>query len=200
MKEVLEVYKIAEPVRLALEEDIGKGDITTNCIIPQDMVVDADIVVKEHGVICGLPVAEYIFSCLDSKICSTPKVDDGANVAPGDAVANVKGPARAILTGERVALNFLQRLSGIATITSNFVKKVSRYNVQILDTRKTTPNLRYLEKYAVRIGGGKNHRMGLYDQILIKDNHLRCMVASLSPTKEAVQSARKSYSNTLLEI
>ncbi len=199
MKEVLEVYKIAELVRLALEEDIGEGDITTNRIIPQDMVVEADIAVKEHGVICGLTVAEYIFSCLDRKICFTAKVNDGEDVAHGDVVANVKGSAQALLTGERVVLNFLQRLSGIATITASFVKKVSRYNVQILDTRKTTPNLRYLEKYAVRVGGGKNHRLGLYDQILVKDNHLKCMSVSCT-IKEVVQAARKPNPDMSVEV
>lgn len=199
MKEVLEISKIADLVRRALEEDIGKEDITTNRIIPPDMVADADIAVKERGIICGLPIAEYIFSQLNGNICFIAKVDEGADVEPGHAVANVKGYARVLLTGERVVLNFLQRLSGIATITSSFVKKVSRYNVQILDTRKTTPGWRYLEKYAVRIGGGKNHRTGLYDQILIKDNHLRCMRDACT-IKEVVQTARKSHPATLLEI
>ena len=196
MKEALEVYKIAELVRLALEEDIGEGDITTNCIIPQDMVVEADIAVKEHGVICGLPVAEYIFSCLDRKICFTAKVSEGSEVECGCVVANVKGSAQALLTGERVVLNFLQRLSGIATITSSFVKKVCTYKAQIFDTRKTTPGWRYLEKYAVRVGGGKNHRLGLYDQILIKDNHLKCMSVSCT-IKEVVQAARKPHPTLL---
>ncbi len=209
MKEVLEVYKIAELVRLALEEDIGEGDITTNRIIPQDMVVEADIVVKERGVICGLPVAEYIYSQIPlyppllkggyGGICFTAKVSEGTEVECGCAVANVKGSAQALLTGERVVLNFLQRLSGIATITASFVKKVSRYNVQILDTRKTTPNLRYLEKYAVRVGGGKNHRLGLYDQILIKDNHLKCMPASCT-IKEVVQAALEPHPDMSVEV
>ncbi len=204
MKEVLEISKIAEPVRLALEEDIGKGDITTNCIIPQDMVVEADIVVKERGIICGLPVAEYIFSQLDSRVCFAAKVDEGTEVEPGYVVANAKGSAQILLTGERVVLNFLQRLSGIATITSSFVKKVCKYNTQIFDTRKTTPNWRYIERYAVRVGGGKNHRAGLYDQILIKDNHLKCMGHKMyirdNTIGEAVQSIRKAYNNRLIEV
>lgn len=197
MKEFLEIFKIAESIRLALEEDIGEGDITTNCIIPRDMIVEADIVVKERGIICGLPVAEYIFSHLDSRLCFTPKVEEGTDVKPGYAVATVKGFAQALLTGERVALNFLQRLSGIATITSSFVKKVHEYNTQIFDTRKTTPNWRYLERYAVRVGGGKNHRAGLYDQILVKDNHLRCLSRKGdirdNAISEAVQFIRRAY-------
>ncbi|MGR3311156.1 MAG: carboxylating nicotinate-nucleotide diphosphorylase [Candidatus Brocadiales bacterium] len=214
MKEVLEISKIAEPVRLALEEDIGKGDITTNCIIPQNMVVEADIVVKERGIICGLPVAEYIFSQIPlypplikggyGGICFTAKVDEGAYVEPGYVVANAKGSAQILLTDERVVLNFLQRLSGIATITSSFVKKVCKYNTQIFDTRKTTPNWRYLERYAVRVGGGKNHRAGLYDQILIKDNHLKCMGHKMhirdNTIGEAVQNIRKAYNNRLIEV
>lgn len=211
MKEVLEIHKIAEPVRLALEEDIGEGDITTNCIIPQDMVAEAEIVVKERGIICGLPVAEYIFSRLHTSftkerrgISFTAKVDEGTEVEPGYVAANVKGPAQALLTGERVVLNFLQRLSGIATITSSFVKKVCKYNTQIFDTRKTTPNWRYLERYAVRVGGGKNHRAGLYDQILVKDNHLKCMAHKLDTRDNAisqtVQLIRKAYDNRLIEV
>jgi nicotinate-nucleotide pyrophosphorylase (carboxylating) len=204
MKEVLEISKIAEHVRLALEEDIGEEDITTNYIIPRDLVVEADIVVKERGVVCGLPVAEHIFSVLDSKVCFAAKVDEGADVESGSVVANVKGHAQALLTGERVALNFLQRLSGIATITSRFAKKVCKYNTQIFDTRKTTPNWRYLEKYAVRVGGGKNHRAGLYDQILIKDNHLKCIGHKVgisgNAIGEAVQIIRKAHNNKLIEV
>jgi len=128
---------------------------------------------KENGVIAGVDIAREVFRQIDKKIRFAPKVKDGASVKKGEIIANLVGPARGILSGERVALNFLQRLCGIATLTNQFVKRVKGARVKILDTRKTTPGLRALEKYAVKVGGGENHRMGLYDAILIKDNHIQ---------------------------
>ncbi|PIS31591.1 nicotinate-nucleotide diphosphorylase (carboxylating) [Candidatus Saganbacteria bacterium CG08_land_8_20_14_0_20_45_16] len=158
----------------ALKEDVGAGDITTRGVVARSIVVQGKIIAKEAGVIAGLPVAEEVFRQVDKKIKFSSAVKDGTWVKKGEVIATLTGPAQGILTGERVALNFLQRLSGIATLTHSFVFRVSCLGslARILDTRKTTPGLRELEKYAVRCGGGTNHRLGLYDAILIKDNHL----------------------------
>lgn len=171
----------------ALKEDIGDGDITTDAIIPQGLKAKAVLVAEEEGIICGLPVAEAIFKKLDPNTEFKPLARDGDHVKPGENLAEIKGNARALLTGERTALNFLQRLSGVATTTKKFVDAVKPCNAKILDTRKTTPGMRVLEKYAVRCGGGENHRMGLYDMILIKDNHI--MLAG--SVKSALKSARR---------
>jgi len=165
---------IARAVEIALAEDVGTGDVTTEATVPADAVGTAEILVKEPGVVCGLGVAESVFRALDEDIGFERLVEDGATV--GDvpaAVATVSGLERAILTGERVALNFLGRLSGIATLTRTHVDAVAGTRADVLDTRKTTPGLRALEKYAVACGGGKNHRFGLDDAVLVKDNHLR---------------------------
>jgi nicotinate-nucleotide pyrophosphorylase (carboxylating) len=153
-----------------LAEDVGDGDLTTSSVIDEDTVCTAQILVKESGVICGLAVAGEIFDRSGATL--EPLANDGEPVAPG-AVARVDGPARAVLTGERLALNVLGRLSGIATLARRYVDAVEGTGAVILDTRKTTPGLRELEKHAVACGGGRNHRLGLYDGILIKDNHLR---------------------------
>lgn len=157
-------------IREALREDIGSGDITTLATVPKSTKAKGAIKAKEMGVIAGLLVAKEVFKQVDRRIKFVSKVKDGAKVKNGKIIAIVSGPARGILTGERVALNFLQRLSGIATLTNQFVQMSGR--AKILDTRKTTPGLRALEKYAVKAGGGANHRFGLYDAILIKDNHI----------------------------
>jgi len=157
----------------ALKEDAPHGDITTEAIIPEDMKGQAIMITKEEGVICGLPVAARVFTLLDSETLLEAKVDEGEWVSAGKIIAEIKGGLRALLMGERTALNFVQRLSGIATLTKHFVEKVAPYGVRITDTRKTTPLLRALEKYAVRCGGGVNHRSSLSDGILIKDNHIR---------------------------
>lgn len=165
---------IEQAVVAALAEDVGTGDVTTEATIPAEAVGTAEIVVKEPGVVCGLAVAEATFRALGEDVRFEALVEDGASV--GDiptAVARVGGSERAILTGERVALNFLGRLSGIATLTKRFADAVSGTGAAVLDTRKTTPGLRALEKYAVACGGGKNHRFGLDDAVLVKDNHLR---------------------------
>ncbi|MEW6423297.1 MAG: carboxylating nicotinate-nucleotide diphosphorylase [Bacillota bacterium] len=184
------VYQTAE---LALREDVGSGDVTTNSIISPDLNVAALIIAKEEGVAAGLPVAEAVFRLLDGAISFSSRVREGEQVKEGQALASVSGRARAILTGERVALNFLQRLCGIATYTRRLVRLLDGYPVKIVDTRKTTPGLRLLEKYAVRVGGGKNHRFGLYDAVLIKDNHLK-VAGSIA---RAVQLARASVPLTM---
>ncbi|HEX9416843.1 MAG TPA: carboxylating nicotinate-nucleotide diphosphorylase [Gaiellaceae bacterium] len=159
-------------VRLALEEDLGSGDLTTDRIVPEGATCEAELLLKEPGVVCGLSFAEAVFTTLDPEVRFEPIVADGDGIEPG-RIAELGGPTRAILSGERTALNLLGRLCGIATLTRRFVDAVEGTGAAILDTRKTTPGLRGLEKYAVRCGGGQNHRFGLYDGILIKDNHLK---------------------------
>jgi len=175
-------------VKLALAEDVGRGDVTTRAIVAKEQKAKAVITAKEAGVIAGLPVAADAFRHVDPRIKFSPKVKDGAMVKKGKIIAILRGPARGILTGERVALNFLQHLSGIATMTSRFAAKVKsqKSKVKILDTRKTIPGLRLLEKYAVKMGGGVNHRLGLYDAILIKDNHIKLA----GGIEKAVESVR----------
>ncbi|MGH7890315.1 MAG: carboxylating nicotinate-nucleotide diphosphorylase [Thermodesulfobacteriota bacterium] len=157
----------------ALQEDIGSGDITTELLFPEDTRCKAIIMAKEDGVVAGLLIAERVFKKLDKNILWNEKRGEGETVKPKDVLAEINGSPRAILTGERLALNFLQRLSGIATLTSRFVKEVEGLSVKILDTRKTAPGLRILDKYGVSVGGGYNHRFGLYDGALIKDNHIK---------------------------
>lgn len=164
---------VEEVVDNALREDIGPGDITTDFLIPSDKNVRAYIKAKENGIICGLDVAEVVFKKLDVNINWDPKFEDGFKINAGDIIANIEGSYRAILTGERTALNFLQRLSGISTKTNQFVEAVKHTETQILDTRKTVPGLRLLDKYAVRMGGGTSHRAGLYDMVMVKDNHIK---------------------------
>jgi nicotinate-nucleotide pyrophosphorylase (carboxylating) len=159
--------EIKKLISNALSEDIGFEDITTDYIIQSDSFSSAKLVAKSAGVIAGLPLIPLILE--DSGISN---ISDGQKVKPGDVIAEVQATARILLTRERVLLNFIQHLSGIATLTAQFVEAVKPYPVKILDTRKTTPMLRSLEKYAVRVGGGYNHRFGLYDQVLIKDNHI----------------------------
>ena len=162
---------LLERVRLALAEDVGTGDLTTEATIPAASSARAIIRSKASGVLAGVDAARATFALLDSAV-TWRGLADGASLAPGTVVAELTGPARPILVGERTALNFLQRLSGIATITRAFVDAVAGTRARILDTRKTTPGLRLLEKAAVRAGGGQNHRAGLYDMVLIKENHI----------------------------
>ena len=168
----IEIELVEESLAAALAEDVGPGDLTSNAVIQPEAVARGAFVAREAGVLAGGPLLAPLFRKLDPAVEVELLKDDGAPLAKGDAIATIRGPARAILAGERVALNFLQRLSGIATLTRRFVDKAAPHGAKILDTRKTTPGWRYLEKYAVRAGGGTNHRMGLYDQVLIKDNHL----------------------------
>ena len=157
----------------ALKEDIGTGDVTTNALIPDVLVSTATMVAKANGIIAGMEVAEAVFRFLSPQITWRPLVKDGDRIEKGDLLVEMSGPFRALLSGERLALNFLQRMSGIATLTGLFVAQVADYGTKILDTRKTVPGLRLLDKYAVKAGGGENHRIGLYDMVLIKDNHIK---------------------------
>ncbi|MFZ5973823.1 MAG: carboxylating nicotinate-nucleotide diphosphorylase [Bacillota bacterium] len=186
--------RLIDPLLAAsLQEDIGTGDITTQSTIPEATVISGHFIAKEPGVVCGLPVAARVFALVDTRIVLKPCVSDGDLVEKGSVIAEISGPARGILTGERVALNFLQRLSGIATRTRHCVDAVRGTQAKIADTRKTTPGLRVLEKYAVKTGGGVNHRFNLADGVLIKDNHIG---AAGSITK-AVEAARKTAPHTL---
>lgn len=161
-----------EAVRRALDEDLqSAGDMTSRALIPPDVRGRGRIIMREGGVVAGLPLASMVFRLLDGKINFQSLANDGDHLPALSEIAVVEGPVIGILEGERTALNFLQRLSGIATLTSRFVSLAHPHGAEILDTRKTTPGLRALEKYAVRAGGGKNHRFGLYDAVLIKDNH-----------------------------
>ena len=164
---------VEQAAAAALDEDLGQaGDITTDAIIPADARGKAAIVARTEGVVAGLDLAEAAFGILDPKVKFTRVVADGQKVAAGGVIAKVEGNTRALLTGERTALNFLNRLSGIATLTASFVTAVEGTKARIACTRKTTPNLRAFEKYAVRVGGRVNHRFGLYDAVLVKDNHI----------------------------
>jgi nicotinate-nucleotide pyrophosphorylase (carboxylating) len=175
-------------VLAALAEDIGAGDVTTEATVADDAVGTAELLVKEAGVVCGLRVAETAFRALDPEIRFEAFASDGDDVEPPAVVARLTGSERAILTAERVALNFLGRLSGIATQTRRYVEAVEGTGAAVLDTRKTTPGLRALEKYAVRCGGGTNKRMGLYDVAMIKDNH-KLAAGSVAAAFEAVHRA-----------
>lgn len=177
---------------LAYAEDIGIGDITTEATISSSQKAVGILSAKSEGVIAGIPVAEQTFNRLDTTLIFRALVKEGDSVPVGTSIAEVEGSAKTILIGERIALNFLQRLSGVATLTSVFVKAVADYDVKIVDTRKTTPGWRALQKYAVRVGGGSNHRFGLYDGVLIKDNHI---VAS-GGISNAVQRAKAAAPHT----
>ena len=163
---------IIDSIRRALEEDIRNGDVTTNSIVSENASLRGRIIAKQNGVVAGLHVAEAVWRELDERVNFAAKIDDGSRVANKTVLAEVAGPARALLTGERTALNFLGRMSGIATLTREFVDAVTTTKAIILDTRKTAPGLRTTDKLAVRIGGGQNHRTGLFDMVLIKDNHI----------------------------
>lgn len=186
----LNLIELKNLIDRSLVEDIGTGDITTNSIISAGSETRGVIFAKEAGVVAGLPVAEMVFHRLNPAVSFQARVKDGDAVTAGTVLAELSGDARAILTGERLALNFLQRLSGVATRTAGFAELVKLFPVRVVDTRKTTPGLRMLEKYAVRLGGGYNHRFGLYDCVLIKDNHIKvaggitkaiCMARQNSP-------------------
>ena len=177
----------------ALEEDVGTGDITTLTTISEDAVGHGRYIAKEDGVLCGIDLARRVYAKLDDGISFTAYKKDGDEVVKGDIIAEVTGPAISLLTGERVGLNLMQRLSGTATKTRECVRKIEGTNATIADTRKTTPGLRVLEKYAVRVGGGSNHRFNLADGILIKDNH----IVAAGGITEAVRRARKNAPHTL---
>jgi nicotinate-nucleotide pyrophosphorylase (carboxylating) len=182
-------------IDLALREDLGEaGDLTTLAFIPAGQTGSATFVARAAGVVAGLPTAALVFRQLDPQAVFTSLIEDGTKVERGTKLATISGSMRTILIGERTALNFLQRLSGVASKTRQFVDRVAGLNVQILDTRKTTPGWRRLEKYAVKMGGGTNHRAGLYDAVLIKDNHLAALAGHPDPVGAAVRSAREKVS------
>jgi nicotinate-nucleotide pyrophosphorylase (carboxylating) len=183
-------------LKTALAEDIGSGDVTTDGIVPVDAQLRGQIVAKQTGVIAGLDIAGEVFHLLDARIEFTGRVMEGTAVNSGEVLADLRGSARALLTGERTALNFLNRMSGIATLTQTFVTAVSHTPAIILDTRKTAPGLRPLDKLAVARGGGRNHRFGLFDMILIKDNH----IDFAGSIKAAVERVRASSSNLEIEV
>lgn len=182
-------------VKTALREDIGRGDITTDAVIPAADRALGVIFAKEDGILCGVDIARMVFRQLDPAIDFQKQMEDGSVLSPGATIAIVIGKAAICLKGERTALNFLQHLSGIATQTRQFVD-ATKGNVKILDTRKTTPGLRVMEKYAVRVGGGTNHRFGLYDMAMIKDNHIQ-LAGGIS---EAVSRLRKKKRKVFLEV
>ncbi len=174
-----------------LEEDLGSGDVTTDAIFSVDDTCEALIIGKEEGIIAGIPIAERVFQKLAPEVTVAQKLKDGEHVNPGDEILVIKGSIHAVLSGERLSLNLLQRMSGIATATSKYVAAISGYRTRILDTRKTAPGLRVLDKYAVSIGGGCNHRFGLYDAVLIKDNHID-FAGNISNAVEIVRSKYQS--------
>ena len=166
-------YLIEKIISLAIEEDINTGDITTNALIPEESRAIAEMTAKAPGIVSGLDIALRVFKYIDGTTVWTPLVKEGERVSKGDKIARIEGSYRALLTAERTALNILQRMSGIATATAIFVKELEGTKTRLLDTRKTAPGMRLLDKMAVKAGGATNHRMGLYDMALIKDNHIK---------------------------
>lgn len=190
---MLNGFEIDEMIKAALREDISLGDITTDNLVDNKSVSAAVYIAKQSGIIAGLDVSERVFKILDSDVEFIKKVEDGAFVNKGDIIAEIKGNTRALLKAERTSLNYLQHLSGIATKTNEFVNRVKGFPVRIVDTRKTTPGLRGLEKYAVKAGGGHNHRYCLSDGVLIKDNHIK----AAGGIKEAINRVRNSIPHTI---
>lgn len=184
---------LVESIRLWLREDVGSGDVTTLSTIPAGHESKGIIHAKEDGVVAGLPVSELVFQVVDPALTFTPQVSEGDFVKKGTVLAVVEGSTHRILTGERLALNLLQRLSGIATRTRSFVDALEGLPTRLVDTRKTTPGHRMLEKYAVRVGGGANHRFGLYDAVMIKDNHIK----GAGGIRQAVERARAFIPHTM---
>ncbi len=195
----LSQHALAPLVSRALAEDVGTGDVTTLALIPADATAMAHIITREACVVAGLPLFDAVYRELDPTVCVTHATHDGARLAPGATLATVQGSARAILTGERVALNFVQRMCGIATRTAQYVAAMGDLPTRLLDTRKTTPGLRLLEKYAVRMGGGVNHRTGLYDAIMVKDNH-RALLHAQGTSLPALIAQAKAYGGPLLAV
>lgn len=190
-----------ELIRRALEEDVGAGDVTTQAVIPEGKQGRAVILARGRCVAAGLPVAVEVFRQVDPDLRCRLRSEDGQVVEAGQELLEIEGSVRRLLTAERTALNFLQRMTGIASLTRQFVDRVAGTGVKILDTRKTTPTLRALEKYAVRCGGGSNHRMGLYDMVLIKDNHRRFwQEAGIRDLCGAVQAARRKFPGIPVEV
>ncbi|MHB8105507.1 MAG: carboxylating nicotinate-nucleotide diphosphorylase, partial [Dehalococcoidales bacterium] len=179
-------------INAALEEDTGRGDVTTNALIPPDLVGKATLLVKEKGVLAGIEIAQRVFQRIDPALEVEIFIKDGTTIKPGNTAATISGSVISLLKAERTALNFLQRLSGIASLTALYVTAVKGTSAKIYDTRKTTPGLRALEKYAVRMGGGVNHRLHLGDAVLIKDNHIAALRAMGMSLKDIILKAKKS--------
>jgi len=197
----LTMQEIQVAVRAALAEDIGEGDATTLATVPETATATALLRAREPLIPAGLAFAEAAFLQLSSKSLITREIEDGQPAAPGQTLLRIQGPARALLTAERVALNFLQRLSGVATLTARFVEAIRGTQTTLLDTRKTTPGWRRFEKYAVACGGGRNHRFGLFDMVLIKDNHLAALRDELpNAIAAAVTRARDRFPNLQVEV
>lgn len=194
---MLPAAEVRRVVEQALAEDLPWGDVTSDTLVPAETRGRGAIVARAAGVLAGLPVAQAVFAAVDPGLDFAPLASDGVQLHPGQRVATVAGSARSILRGERVALNFLQRLSGIATLTAKYVAAVEGTGARIVDTRKTTPGLRSLEKYAVRVGGGFNHRRCLSDGVLVKDNHLVALQARGVSLREALRAARRAIPHTL---
>jgi len=184
----------------SLEEDGAFDDVTTGALVPPDLTGKAVLLAKQAGVIAGLPVAAAVFRAVDASLAFRSLVEEGSRIAPGNVVAEIEGPVHAILCGERVALNLMQRLSGVATATARLVDAVDGLPARILDTRKTTPGLRALERYAVRMGGGQNHRWNLATGILVKDNHWRAVEAAGGDAASAVRQLREKAPGMRIEV
>lgn len=189
-------WLLKETIRLAMLEDVGHGDITSTLIVPDDSTAKAQFMAKEDFILAGMPFVREVFTVLPPAVIIKEFSHDGSRVREGDIIAEISGNSRVLLAGERISLNILQRISGIATMTESYVEKVSGLPVKIADTRKTTPGIRFIEKYGVKVGGGVNHRFGLYDGILIKDNHLKLA----GGIKRAVSLAKKAHHLFKIEI
>ena len=186
---------ITEEVKIAIEEDIGSGDLTAD-LVPPDTKINAVIIAKEDAILCGIPWVIEVFSQMNPNIAVHALKSDGDHILVGERICEISGCARNILSGERTALNFLQMLSAVATKTSNFVKKITEFNSKIYDTRKTLPGLRYSLKYAVKTGGGNNHRLGLFDGVLIKENH----IAAAGGINKVVERTRHFHSSIPIQV
>lgn len=195
-EEILTEDLVGELIGRAFEEDIGSGDVTTNAIIDPETVAEAAWTAKDDGVVAGLEIAGSVFRKLEAELEWKTNVSDGNKITAGSVILEMKGKARAILTGERTALNIVQRMSGIATETERYTNRLKDYKTKILDTRKTAPGLRLLDKYAVKMGGGENHRMGLYDLAMIKDNH----IIAAGGIANAVERVRRAQPALKIEV
>jgi len=191
------LHQVRAIIGRALDEDIGGGDVTTDNSVPADQRSGATLLAKQVGVLCGVHVFSETLAMVDRGVTVTVERPDGAEVGKGDVVARIEGPTRALLTGERTALNFVQRLSGIATLTAAFAARLQGLPTRLVDTRKTTPGLRTLEKYAVRVGGGHNHRFNLADAVLLKDNHLAALRSRGLDLADAIRTIKERVPHTM---
>lgn len=189
-------HAVSDVIRRALAEDIGHGDITTSLLIPEDRESKAHVLAKGTFIVAGLPFLKEVFRIIDPSVSMHYFFHDGNQVKGGDVIAELAGKTHSLLSAERVGLNILQRLSGIATLTSQYVEKVKGFKAKVIDTRKTSPCLRFMEKYAVKMGGGGNHRFGLFDGILIKDNHIQ----AVGSVGEAIKRAKGGHHLTKIEV